>query len=166
MPHALAYAVSLVRNHDLAEDLVHDCYCRLLQKAAVYDLPGDGLKILIRAITNAAIDLHGRQRVLRSLNAGDSGDRGDGGEGDLVDHRTEEPVAGLMMRELEAALEAGLARLPLVQRAALEMKSTGHSLQEIAETLAITVSHAGVLIHRARQSLTHSLASFLEDTAR
>ena len=163
MPHALGYAVSLVRNQDLAEDLVHDCYCRLLQKAAVYDLPRDGLKILIRAITNAAIDLQGRRRVLCSLDAGDSGDQH---EGDLVDHRAEEPVAEVMMRELEEALEAGLRRLPLVQRAALEMKSTGQSLQEIAETLAITVSHAGVLIHRARQSLAQYLGPHLKDTPR
>jgi RNA polymerase sigma-70 factor (ECF subfamily) len=166
LPHALAYAVSLVRNRDLAEDLVHDCYCRLLQKASVYDLTRDGLKILIRSITNAAIDLQARQRVLRRLDGCDADDPAEGGQGDLVDHRIDGPVAGVMMKELEEALEAGLQRLPLLQRAALEMKSTGHSLREIAATLAITVSHAGVLIHRARQGLAQDLAPYLEDTAR
>ncbi len=164
MPRALAYAASLVRNHDLAQDLVHDCYCRLLQKAAVYDLPRDGLKILLRAITNAAIDLQRRQRVVRSL---DTGDMENGPESaEVVDRRMEEPVAVAMTRELEQALEAGLAQLPLAQRAAFQMKSTGHSLQEIAETLTISVSHAGVLIHRARQSLAQFLAPYLENTAR
>jgi RNA polymerase sigma-70 factor (ECF subfamily) len=78
----------------------------------------------------------------------------------------EEPAAGVMMQELEAALAAGLERLPLVQRAALQMKSLGHSLQEIAATLNITVSHAGVLIHRARQNLARFLAPYVEDQAR
>jgi RNA polymerase sigma-70 factor (ECF subfamily) len=153
-----------VRNPDQAEDVVHDCYCRLLQRAAVYDLPRDGLKILMRAITNAAIDLQGRQRVLRSLDFSDAGDDSEGVE--VMDRRTEEPAAGAMMRELEEALEAGLEQLPLAQRAALQMKSMGHSLQEIADTLAISAGHAGVLIHRARQSLARSLAPYLEDTAR
>jgi RNA polymerase sigma-70 factor (ECF subfamily) len=164
MPRALAYARSLVRNQDLAEDMVHDCYYRLLQKAAVYDLPRDGLKILLRAISNAAIDLQGRQRLPRSLDVGDAGQCPEAA--DVVDRRTEEPVAGAMRRELERALEAGLGRLPLAQRAALEMKSLGHSLQEIADALTTSVSHAGVLIHRARQSLAQFLAPYLEDTAR
>src|SRR5262249_39461984 len=126
MPQALAYAVALVRNRDLAEDLVHDCYCRLLQKAAVYDLPRDGLKILLRAITNAAIDRQGRQRGMRSLDVGAGGDGADSAE--AVDRRMHGPVAEAMTRELEQALEGGLAQLPLAQRAALQMKSMGHSL--------------------------------------
>jgi DNA-directed RNA polymerase specialized sigma24 family protein len=85
---------------------------------------------------------------------------------EVVDRRMEGPVACAMLRELEQALEAGLEQLPLAQRAALQMKSMGHSLQEIAETLAISVSHAGVLIHRARQSLAQHLAPYLEDPAR
>jgi RNA polymerase sigma-70 factor (ECF subfamily) len=164
LPHALAYAASLVRNKDVAEDVVHDCYCRLLQKQAVYDLPRDGLKILLRAITNAAIDLQGRQRILVRLDR-DIVDEGSE-HADLVDGRMEEPSARLMFRELEEALAAGLERLPLAQRAAFQMKSMGHSLQEIAETLSVTVGHAGVLIHRARQSLAQSLAPYVEDRSR
>lgn len=164
LPQALAYASSLVRNRDLAEDLAHDCYCRLLQKAAVYDLPRDGRKILMQAITNAAIDLLGRRRVVLSLDGCDPGDPARSAE--IVDPRVGGPVEGAMMRELALALESGLDRLPLAQRAALQMKIMGHSLQEIAETLTIRVSHAGVLIHRARRSLAKSLAPYLEDTAR
>jgi RNA polymerase sigma factor (sigma-70 family) len=152
MPRALAFARSLVRDQDIAEDVVHDCYCRLLQKASVYDLPESGLKILFRAITNAAVDYQGRQRVLQSLDV------------EVEDPRYEEPLTGAMTRELEHALETGLDLLPLAQRAALQMKSMGHSLQEIAETLTISVSNAGVLIHRARQSLARHLAPFLQET--
>ena len=36
---ALAYAVTLVRNRAEAEDIVHDCYIRLLARSDHYDLP-------------------------------------------------------------------------------------------------------------------------------
>jgi RNA polymerase sigma-70 factor (ECF subfamily) len=42
------------------------------------------------------------------------------------------------------------------------MKSIGHSLQEIAETLGTSASNAGVLIHRARQAMALHLAPHLE----
>jgi RNA polymerase sigma-70 factor (ECF subfamily) len=164
LPNALAYATSLVRNRDLAEDLVHDCYCRLLQKASVYDLPRDGLKILLRAITNAAIDLQGRRQALQSLDVPE--DNGVPVVAEVADRRVEEPVVEAMTRELEQALETGLAQLPVVQRAALQMKSLGHSMQEIAETLGVSANHAAVIVHRARQSLAQFLAPYLEDTAR
>jgi len=156
LPHALAYATSLLRDRDAAEDAVHDCYCRILRKADAYDLARDGMKILIRAITNACIDRAGRRRVLASLDEGIP----------AADPRAPEPAAAGMARELAEAVEAGLARLPLAQRAALEMKSLGHSLEEIAEVLGISSGHAGVLVHRARQELARHLAPFLKgDTA-
>ena len=64
---------------------------------------------------------------------------------------------------MDAPLPEGLARLPDNLRAALEMKSLGHSLQEIAAALDITANHAGVLIHRARQALALYLAPYLEE---
>ena len=39
MQRALAYAVTLVRNQTEAEDIVHDCYIRLLARSDHYDLP-------------------------------------------------------------------------------------------------------------------------------
>src|SRR3954469_13181264 len=51
LPRAVAYAASLLRDRALAEDVVHDCYVRLLRKSETYDLPRDGTRILFRAIT-------------------------------------------------------------------------------------------------------------------
>jgi RNA polymerase sigma-70 factor (ECF subfamily) len=51
-----------------------------------------------------------------------------------------------------------------VQRAAVELKALGHSLQEIAEILDVTPTNAGVLVHRGRQELARQLAPYLEDT--
>ena len=156
LPHALAYATSLLRDRDAAEDAVHDCYCRILRKADAYDLPRDGMKILIRSVTNACIDRAGRRRVLASLDEANP----------AADPRAEEPAAAGMARELAKAVEEALARLPFAQRAALEMKSLGRPLGDIAEALGITANHAGVLVHRARQDMARRLGPFLKgDTA-
>ena len=45
----------------------------------------------------------------------------------------------------------------------IELKSLGCSLSEIAETLEISESHAGVLVHRARRALSQELKCFLHD---
>jgi DNA-directed RNA polymerase specialized sigma24 family protein len=55
-----------------------------------------------------------------------------------------------------------LARLTLAQRGAVELKSLGYSLLEIAEALGTTPSNAGVLVHRARKIMADQLARFLE----
>src|SRR3954467_14628997 len=66
LPRAIAFATGLLADPDAAEDVVHDCYCRLLQKADVYDLRNDGAKLLFRSITNACID-RSRRRAAISL---------------------------------------------------------------------------------------------------
>ncbi len=163
LPRAVAYARSVVRDPNTAEDIVHDCYCRLLRRAEVYDLPRDGTKLLYRAITNACINWFQRERVLFSLDA-------PGGDGrplrdSLSPARTQPPDGRLQQTELERAIEHGMDELSPMQRAALELRILGHSVQEIADTLGLTVTNAGVLIHRARQSLATILAPLLGERA-
>ncbi len=162
-PRAVAYAASLLRDRSLAEDVVQDCYCRLLQKAEVYDLPRDGDKLLFRAITNACINQNTRAHPVLSLDG--FRDRRDGAGWEVADQHTQEPGQVMMGKELEQAIAEGLARLPVLHRAALELKSLGHSQQEIAELLSVTPSHAGVLIHRARKALAVYLAPFVGEAA-
>lgn len=161
-PRAVAYAASLLRDRSLAEDVVQDCYCRLLQKAEDYDLVRDGTKLLFRSITNACINQTARKRVLVSLEA--AGDPDAGGM-QLADRGAETPERVLMNRELEQVVAQGLAHLPEMHRAALELKSLGHSQQEIADMLEITATYAGVLIHRARQAMSEHLAPYLGEAA-
>src|SRR5215471_6362081 len=73
-PDAVAYAASLLRDRAAAEDVVQDCYCRLLQKANVYDLPRDGRKLLFESVTNACINRATRARHVLSLDAADEDD--------------------------------------------------------------------------------------------
>ena len=159
LPRAVAFARSLLRDPAAAEDVAHDCYCRILAKADVYDIPADGTKILFRAITNACIDRTGRDRKHHTLDADPETD----GVPEPADVRVPSPPDAATRRELEAALDAGLAQLPPAQRAAVELKALGYSLQEIADAVGVTANHAGVLIHRGRQALAKHLTRFQDD---
>ncbi|MDR3632185.1 MAG: RNA polymerase sigma factor [Isosphaeraceae bacterium] len=156
-PRAIAYATSLLRDRERAEDVVQDCYCRLLAKADVYDLRVDGLKLLLAAISNACINLKTRRRGVFSLLGKE------GRPAEVEDRSAREPGGSLLDRELAEAIGRGLAALPVRQRAAIELKSQGHSLQEVAEILRISPSNAGVLVHRARAAMESLLAPYLGD---
>ena len=157
-PRAVAYARFLLRDPHQAEDVVQDCYCRLLAKADVYDLPRDGLKLLLRAVTNACINAKTRRRSFFRLVRSD-------GDAEAVADPTDAAALPaeqyLMHQELADAVADGLQRLPQQQRAAVQLKALGHTQQEIAKALGVTPANAGVLVHRARQALALYLTPFL-----
>ena len=155
LPLALAFAVSLLGNRTDAEDIVQDCYSRLLAKSDQYDLPRDGSKLLLKSISNASINLTQRRRPAVSLDAA----------ADLAVSQSD-AEQGAIHRELEAAVALALANLPVNQRAIVELRSLGHSLLEIADMLEVSHANARVLLHRARQQLAQSLAPFLEENVR
>lgn len=162
-PRAVAYARSLLRNAVDADDVVQDCYCRLLARADAYDLPRDGLKLLLTAISNACINLRTRRKpAFRLVRADGTEDVAE----DPPDPTAASPDERMVHRELADAVAAGLRTLPTQQRAALELKGLGHTQQEIAEILGVSASNAGVLVHRARQTLAAYLAPLMgEETA-
>jgi RNA polymerase sigma-70 factor (ECF subfamily) len=149
-PRAVVYARSLLRDRLAAEDVVQDCYCNLLRKADVYDLARDGVRLLMKSISNACFKKNRRDRPMTSLSV-------------RPDANASEPPDLVLHAELESAIEAALARLPQTQRAAIELQSLGHSLREIADILDVTPTNAGVLVYRARQELARLLAPYLEE---
>lgn len=163
LPRAVAYARSVLRDPTLAEDIVHDCYCRLLRRADVYDLPRDGTKLLYRSITNACINVMQRDRRMVSLDAPGRDDRPLSES--ILPVRPELPDSPMQRSELEAVIERGMEQLSAMQRAALQLRILEHSTQEIADTLGLTPTNAGVLIHRARQILATVLAPYLGEKA-
>jgi RNA polymerase sigma-70 factor (ECF subfamily) len=159
LPRALAYALSLTRDRHLAEDIVQDCFCRLLARRDSYDLPRDGFKILLRATTNACIDR--QRRVVERTNV-EMADECEPIRGDARQTHAPDPPEIAMSHELEAAIGGALEHLPWMQRAALELKSLGCSLAEVAAALRVSEGNAGVLVHRARQAMTQELGPFLK----
>lgn len=160
LPRALAYAMSLLHDRTLAEDVTHDCYARVLARGDSYELPRDGTKILYKSITHACIDRNYRDRRTLSLEFELSSGSADVPA--LADARNVDPCTLAAYRELEEAVAAALERLPVAQRGALELKSLGYSLEEIAEAVGVSPSNAGVLVHRARRAMAGQLARFLE----
>jgi RNA polymerase sigma-70 factor, ECF subfamily len=160
LPRAIAYATSLLSDRTLAEDAVHDCYVRLLEKADSYNLPRDGTKLLYKAITHACIDKNYRDRRLLSLEVEFDGQAD--GAGQVASRHTDDPYDLAVCHELEDAMAHAMNRLSVAQRSAIELKSLGYSLDEIAAAIGTSPGHAGVLVHRARAALALGLARFLE----
>jgi RNA polymerase sigma factor (sigma-70 family) len=156
-PRAVAYARSLLRNPHDAEDIVQDCYMRLLAKANVYDLPRDGLKLLLAAVTNASINLRTRRKPMFGFFRSD-----DDAMEEPEDATAIAPMEVSAGVELNEAFTAALGQLPKQQRAAVQLKALGYSQNEIAGMLNVTTTNAGVLIHRGRQALEVLLAKFLQ----
>lgn len=151
-PGALAYAITLVRNDTVAEDLLQDCYQRLLARADHYDLPNDGEKLLFRSITNACINWTQRQPRTVSLDPA----------GSAVASSACDPVQAAMAGELSDAVDKALADLPVNQRAALELRALGHATNEIAGILDTTEGNVRVLLHRGRDQLASRLKPYLD----
>jgi RNA polymerase sigma factor (sigma-70 family) len=155
-PRAIAYARSLVRDPSRAEDVVQECFFRLLRKAADYDLERDGTKLLFKAISNLCINQATREKALVSLDATDSD-----GPLPVPDRAALGPDEIAQSLELEAAVREALQTLPQLQRAAVELRALGMSKEEIAEALGVSATNAGVLVHRGRQALARTLGSIL-----
>src|SRR2546421_8888637 len=107
-PRAVAYAASLLRDRSRAEDVVQDCFYRLLRKADEYDLERDGTKLLFTAISHACINENTRRRQLISIHGATDEDR----DLDPKDPKTVAPDQGMQTRELQAAVAKALGQLP------------------------------------------------------
>jgi RNA polymerase sigma factor (sigma-70 family) len=163
LPRAIVYARSLVRDVGEADDVVQECVYRLLKRAAHYDLPQDGSRLLFRAVTNECINRTTRGPNWVSLETTD--EEGHSFGSTIGDARAEQPLDRMLTDELRQVLDAALDELPVAQRGALELKSLGYSLEEIAQALFVTANHAGVLVHRARKAVRERIAMYWSPSA-
>ncbi|VTR96344.1 rna polymerase subunit sigma-24 : RNA polymerase, sigma-70 region OS=Stigmatella aurantiaca (strain DW4/3-1) GN=STAUR_2151 PE=4 SV=1: Sigma70_r2: Sigma70_r4_2 [Gemmata massiliana] len=155
-PRAVAYARSLVHDESRADDVVQECFYRLLRRADAYDLERDGVKILFKAISNLCINQATREKALLSLN---SAPQADGEPVPIADPVALRPEQILQHRELEQAIRDALQVLSPLQRAAIELRALGMSKEEIGDALGVSATNAGVLVHRGRQALARELES-------
>ncbi len=158
LPRAMVYARTLVRDAGEADDVVQECVYRLLKRSASYDLPRDGSRLLFRAVTNECINRTTRGPDMLRLDAVNDADQSLGST--LADPHVDQPLDIVLTDELRQVLDEALDQLPMAQRAALELKSLGHSLDEIAAALSVTANHAGVLVHRARRAVRERMARY------
>ncbi len=157
-PRAVAYARTLLARPQAAEDIVQDVFCRLLEHTE-YDLLKDGEKLVFRSITNACINATVRRRDVLSLDR-ESADGATLHE-EVPSAAAADPAEEASSRDLLRVVGRELKALPPMQRAAVELKAMGKTLKEVAQSLDVSLSNAGVLVHRGRQALKERLGALL-----
>ena len=158
-PRGVAYARKLLgARRQSAEDLVQDVFCRLLARQRHYDLRANGDRLLFASITNACINKRQRAREMLSLDAA-RGDEDGPVLADLLFAPPEtDPHLAAIANESAEQIDAAIASLSPMQRAAISMRALGAPGADIAEALGVTVSSANVLVHRARNALAEKLS--------
>ncbi|QVL33535.1 RNA polymerase sigma factor [Telmatocola sphagniphila] len=153
-PRAIVYARSLLQDQNQAEDVVQECLYRLLRRSEHYDLENDGMKLLFTSISNLCINQTTRKKYLLSLDGIKSGDDQPVA---LADRTALPPEVIVQYQETQTRIRDALLQLHPMQRAAVELRALGMSKEEIASTLEISATNAGVLVYRARKALLERL---------
>lgn len=124
---AMAVAVRVVRDRGRAEDLVHDAFVAIWQKAGSFDATRGSVRgWLLTIVRNRAIDTVRRDRPTSDVDEIDA-------TGRL--RTTPNPVWEEALRTLDAtALRAALSELPPEQREAIELAYfDGNTYRRVAE---------------------------------
>jgi len=129
----------------------------LLLRAAHYDLPRDGRKLLFRAITNACINARSREQKAISLD--EYGRHLGDGAWEVEDAAAAPPPVIAAAEEMRLAITEGLKELPLPHRSALELSSLGYRPEEIADMLDLKPDYARVILFRARKAMAEFLSA-------
>jgi RNA polymerase sigma-70 factor, ECF subfamily len=140
------FVYRLVRRHDLAEDVVQDCFLAFVRAPERYDPSRGTVKTFLFSIA--------RNLTLKHLR----------------DDRTEQPLPEDAPRhafdprgamDASASVAAAVASLPVLQQEALILFEYGGStLEEIAQIVSADVGTVKSRLHRARARLRRELASY------
>lgn len=171
-PRLQRYAASILRDGELARDVVQDVLLKLCDRSgptgladppdghvnAFISLPSEEPAVrawLFKAVRNRSIDLlrkEGRMSLLQD-------ESHLSGEAQGADPDLHDPAGIAERHEAADAALAALDRLPPLQREALRLKFSGElSYKQIADTMGKSVSHVGVLIHEGLKTLRRQLA--------
>lgn len=152
------------RNRDDALDLVQDAMMRLADKYP--DRPDDEwAPLFYRILERRITDWHRRQKLARLLFGrlpGRDEDKDDD-PGSLPDPRGLTPERELAGAEGMAALEAGIAALPLRQQQVFLLREMqGFDVRQTAEIMQCSIGSVKTHYFRAQQALRARLEDFVE----
>jgi RNA polymerase sigma-70 factor (ECF subfamily) len=149
-------AYRLMGNRQEAEDQAQEVFLKVYRGIKQLHDPTTFVPWLDRITTNTCFDALNKQQrrpATTSLTPPN-----DDPQPPFVDTRSVSPEESALRRELRDCLEATLARLDLVGRAALILRDIeDRSYQEIADTLGIGLSAVKMRIHRARLAFQQML---------
>lgn len=137
-----AFARSLVRDPEAAEDLVSEAYLRLVRETYAGRAPDDARAWLYRVTANMVLSRGRRIATARRF------------LGRLVDHRVGESAESSHARlDLGDDLREALLALPADSRVAIVMSARGATGREIAAAIGRSEAATRTLLTRARQRL-------------
>jgi RNA polymerase sigma factor (sigma-70 family) len=135
-----AFARSLVREREAAEDVVAEAYLRLVREVGAGRQPDDVRAWLYRVVANLVMSRGRRLTVARRFLV------------HLVDRRSSEsPEARHLRLDVDPALREAVLALPPDSRVALVMAARGASGVEIAAAIGRSEAATRTLLTRARQ---------------
>jgi len=143
-----SFALRTSRDREVAEDLVHESFVRLIQEVEAGREPSNIRAWLYRVIANLAVSRARRAAVAQKQ------------LGELLDRGTEggpEPI--FLEQERRSDLETVLAELGPDARTALLMAANGFNGMEIAEAIGRSGNATRSLMCRARLQLRERLGS-------
>ncbi len=148
----LRYTVRLLGGDvEAARDVVQEAFVKLIQQDREA-VEGHLAPWLYRVCRNAALDRIRKEHRMQTSLPEITGRNGRTGAAEAT--AGDSPADRAHQPESRSRLMAGLADLPERQREVLRLKFQGDlSYREIAEIMDLTVSHVGVLIHTAIQTL-------------
>lgn len=142
-----AYLARLTGDRQAADDLLQECYYRLLRAQITLDSESHRRHYLFRIATNLVHDGHRRRKVHPAEVGGDLVDRA----ANTIDH-----AAGT---ERRVVVGQALNRLKPRERALLWLAyAQGASHEEIAGAVGVRRSSVKVLLSRARRKLAEALS--------
>lgn len=145
------FALAVVRDRDLAADLVQETFLRALERSSQYRGDAPLRAWLRRILHNLAID-RGR-RASRELVVEEVEEHW------RDDHYTVDPAAIAEQSQTREELEDALARLPFIYRVAVVLHDVeGWKVREIAELQEISLPAAKQRLRRGRMALVTALA--------
>lgn len=142
------FALRVCRDREVAEDLVHESYLRLIVEIQGGGAPSNVRAWLYRVTANQAVSRGRRTKVAQKWR-----DRLSPGQ------TAQDPESEFLDHERASELDHALAELPVDARTALLMAASGFAGQEIATAIGRTESATRTLLSRARLSLRDRLAS-------
>jgi len=135
-----AFARSLVRDRETAEDVVAEAYLRLVRETHAGRTPDDVRRWLYRVTANLVLSRGRRISVAQRF------------LGRLVDRRHgESPESRHLRLSIDPALREAVLALPPDARVAVVMAARGASGREIAEAIGRSEAATRTLLTRARQ---------------
>lgn len=143
-----SFALRSCRDRNVAEDLVHESFVRLIVEVEAGREPANARAWLYRVIANLAVS-RGRRATVAQRQLGE-----------LVDRGTQPgPEPLFLENERRSDLEAILAELGTDARTALLMAANGFSGIEIAEAIGRSANATRSMMCRARLQLRERLSA-------